>query len=379
MHIPFNKPFVTGNEIANVSLVMASRQFAGNGPFSSQCESWFETRISGSRAFLVNSCTAALEMSALLCDIKPGDEVIMPSYTFVSTASAFVSRGAVPVFIDIREDTLNINERLIEAAITDRTRAIVVVHYAGVPCDMDEIIEIGRRYRIRVVEDAAQAILSKYKGRLAGGIGSAGCVSFHETKNIVAGEGGMLLVNEDVLASRAEIIREKGTNRARFFRGQVDKYTWVDLGSSFLVGEIPAAFLSAQLAEADVIMQRRLSIWNYYHCALSELEQKSLVRRPIVPSECEHNGHIYYLLMPCLASRSKFIELMKAAGIQVVFHYVPLHSSPYGRQVGRTSGSMAITNSVADRLVRLPIWVGLETQLESIVDNILSIVLKKLV
>ena len=299
-------------------------------------------------------------MAALLLDIEPGDEVIMPSYTFVSTANAFVLRGGVPVFVDIRPDTLNIDENLIESAITPRTKAIVPVHYAGVACEMDAIMDIARRHGLMVIEDAAQGIMSTYKGRPLGSIGHMGCLSFHETKNIIAGEGGALLINDASFVHRAEIIREKGTNRAQFFRGQVDKYTWCDVGSSYLPGELIAAFLWAQMEAADEITRPRLALWNTYHQAFAALEQDTLVRRPVVPQHCAHNAHMYYLLLPDLARRTEFIEHMRKRGIGTVFHYVPLHRSAAGERCGRSHGELTVTADLADRLVRLPLWVGLE-------------------
>jgi len=309
-------------------------------------------------------------MAAILANIQPGDEVIMPSYTFVSTANAFVLRGATPVFVDIRPDTLNIDETLIEAAITPKTKAIVPVHYAGVACEMDAIMDIATRHKLLVIEDAAQGILSTYKGRALGSIGHLGCYSFHETKNIISGEGGALLINSSDLIERAEIIREKGTNRSQFFRGQVDKYTWADIGSSFLPGEVVAAFLWAQMQEADRITSERLQIWHSYHNALGSLERMGRIRRPIIPSNCSHNAHMYYLLLDNLQDRTNFIDSMKRLGVSSVFHYVPLHSSPKGITCGRAFGQLASTSSVANRLVRLPMWVGLLTEMNYLIEKI---------
>jgi dTDP-4-amino-4,6-dideoxygalactose transaminase len=292
----------------------------------------------------------------------------MPSFTFVSTANAFVLRGAKPVFVDIRADTLNIDEGRIEAAITDRTRAICVVHYAGVACEMDPIMEIASRHGLKVVEDAAQGIFSSYRGKPLGSIGTFGALSFHETKNIISGEGGALLVNDDSYGQRAEIIREKGTNRSQFFRGDVDKYTWVDVGSSYLPGEITAAFLAAQLEEGESITQRRLAIWDRYHAWAEPLERDGFVRRPVVPEHCTHNAHMYYLLLPGLKQRTEFMRLLREAGIGAVFHYVPLHSSPAGLRLCRAHGGMDVTDDMSDRLVRLPLWVGLEDQLDRVLD-----------
>jgi dTDP-4-amino-4,6-dideoxygalactose transaminase len=360
MKTPFNKPHMTGKELWYVAQAHANGHLAGDGAFTRRCAGWLEQRIGCRRALLTHSCTAALEMAALLIDIRPGDEVIMPSYTFVSTANAFVLRGAVPVFVDIRPDTLNIDEKRIEAAITSRTRAIVPVHYAGVACEMDAIMDIAARHDLVVIEDAAQGILSTYKGRPLGSIGHMAALSFHETKNIISGEGGALLVNDARFVERAEIIREKGTNRSQFFRGQVDKYTWVDIGSSYLPGEILAAFLWGQMEEADAITRRRLDLWASYHHWFAATERAGRVRRPIVPPDCRHNAHMYYLLLPDAASRTAFIACLETVDIHCVFHYVPLHTSPMGRRVGRSAGSMQHTEALSERLVRLPLWVGLE-------------------
>jgi dTDP-4-amino-4,6-dideoxygalactose transaminase len=366
--VPFNKPYLSGKESVYIAEAHANSMLAGDGPFTKRCHAWIEAKTGCAKALLTHSCTAALEMAALLLDIQAGDEVIMPSYTFVSTANAFVLRGGVPVFVDIRPDTLNIDEKLIEAAITRRTKAIVPVHYAGVACDMDPIIEMAREYKLMVVEDAAQGMMASYKGRSLGSIGDLGCLSFHETKNVISGEGGALLVNNPKLVERAEIIREKGTNRSQFFRGQVDKYTWVDVGSSYLPGEIIAAFLWAQLEEAQPITKRRLDIWANYHAAFKELEVAHRLRRPILPDTCQHNAHMYYLLLKDLEDRNRFIDQMKQKGVNCVFHYVPLHSSPAGRRYGRTHGSLAVTESVGDTLVRLPIWVGLAEEQSLVID-----------
>jgi len=355
--IPFNRPYMTGRELAYIAQAHANGHLSGDGPFTKRCNAWLEQTTGAMRALLTHSCTAALEMAALLLDLEPGDEVIMPSFTFVSTANAFVLRGAVPVFVDIRADTLNIDENLIEAAITPRTRAICVVHYAGVGCEMDAIEAIAARHGLTIVEDAAQGILATYRGRPLGAIGGLGALSFHETKNLISGEGGALLVNDARFAERAEIIREKGTNRSQFFRGQVDKYTWVDVGSSYLPSEILAAFLAAQIEEADTINARRLALWNRYHEAFAPLEAAGRLRRPIVPAHCTHNAHMYYLLLDDLDARTQFIASLKANDIHPVFHYVPLHSAPAGRKYGRASGDLAITDRTGERLVRLPLWL----------------------
>jgi dTDP-4-amino-4,6-dideoxygalactose transaminase len=311
-------------------------------------------------------------MAALLLDIQPGDEIIMPSYTFVSTANAFVLRGGIPVFVDIREDTLNLDERLIEAAITPRTRGIVPVHYAGVGCEMDTILSIAQRHGLKVIEDAAQGVMASYKGRALGSMGDLGAYSFHETKNVISGEGGALLVNDSQLALRAEIIREKGTDRSRFFRGEVDKYTWQEVGSSFLPGEIIAAFLWAQFEDADRITQERLSSWRYYHEILQPLEAKGILRRPIVPEDCQHNAHMYYILLAPEIDRQKVLNEFKRHDIWSVFHYVPLHSSPAGQRYGRVHGTLNVTVDHSERLVRLPIWVGLTQQQQERVLAILQ-------
>jgi len=373
MNIPFNKPYMTGKELWNIAQAHAKGHLAGDGSFTKLCSRWLESRIGVQSALLTHSCTGALEMAAMLADLGPGDEVIMPSFTFVSTANAFVLRGAVPVFVDIRRDTLNIDAERIEAAITPRTRAIVPVHYAGVGCDMDAIMDIARRHDLVVIEDAAQGIMSSYKGRPLGGIGHMAALSFHETKNIISGEGGALLVNDKRFLARAEIIREKGTNRSQFFRGQVDKYTWVDFGSSYLPSELIAAFLWAQIEEADAITRRRLDIWNTYHRFLQQAEVDGKLVRPTVPPDCAHNAHMYYLLLPNLAIRTAFISRMKEAGMQCVFHYVPLHSSPYGVKVGRASGEMTCTTELSDRLVRLPLWLGLEEHQPEVIRRILDV------
>lgn len=362
--IPFNWPHMTGKELYYIAESHFNGRLAGDGPFTKRCHAWLEQRTGCHKALLTHSCTAALEMSALLLDIQPGDEVIMPSYTFVSTANAFVLRGGVPVFVDIREDTLNLDERLIEAAITPRTKAIAPVHYAGVACEMDTIMDIARRRGLKVVEDAAQGVMSTYKGRALGSIGDLGAYSFHETKNVISGEGGALLVNDPALTLRAEIIREKGTDRSRFFRGEVDKYTWQEVGSSFLPGELIAAFLWAQLEEAQRITTQRLALWERYHQALEPLEARGLLRRPVVPRECQHNAHMYYVLLAPEINRQSVLSMLKDAAINAVFHYVPLHSSPAGQRYGRVHGSMEMTDRQSERLVRLPLWLGLTPEMQ---------------
>jgi dTDP-4-amino-4,6-dideoxygalactose transaminase len=375
--IPFNWPYATGKELAYVAEAQRNHQLSGDGPFTKRCHQWIEQQTGCARALLTHSCTSALDLAALLLDIKSGDEIIMPSYTFVSTANAFVLRGAIPVFVDIREDTLNLDEQLVEAAITPRTRAIVPVHYAGVSCEMDSILAIAKRHNLRVVEDAAQGMTANYKGRALGALGDLGSFSFHETKNVISGEGGSLLVNDPELVLRAEIIREKGTDRSRFFRGEVDKYTWQDIGSSFLPSDITAAFLWAQLEEAQNIARKRLIIWQRYHVLLAPLEQQGLLRRPIVPPECQHNGHIYFILLAPEIERQVVLEELKWNKIGAVFHYVPLHSSPAGTRFGRSHGDLSLTTSLSQRLIRLPMWLGLaETQQQRIVD-VLSIFLRR--
>ena len=372
MNIPFNKPYMTGKELWYIAQAHANGHLAGDGSFTKRCNTWLEKRTGAHKALLTHSCTAALEMAAILADIQAGDEVIMPSYTFVSTANAFVLRGGVPVFVDIRPDTMNIDETKIEAAITEKTKAIVPVHYAGVGCEMDVIMAIGRKHNLLVIEDAAQGIMSTYKGRPLGSIGDLGTLSFHETKNIISGEGGALLINSTEMADRAEIIREKGTNRSQFFRGQVDKYTWVDVGSSYLPGELIAAFLWAQMEEADGITKRRLDLWANYHQWFANLEKAGKIRRPIIPRECVQNAHMYYLLLPSLDLRTALIERLKTKEINTVFHYIPLHSSPYGQRIGRAVGDMMNTNIAGERLVRLPLWLGLEEKQTEIISRVIE-------
>ncbi|WP_299479833.1 dTDP-4-amino-4,6-dideoxygalactose transaminase [uncultured Roseibium sp.] len=361
-HIPFNWPHMTGKELYYIADAHFKGRLAGDGPFTKLCHAWIEQNSGCSKALLTHSCTAALEMAALLLDIEPGDEVIMPSYTFVSTANAFVLRGGVPVFVDIREDTLNLDERLLEAAITPRTRAIVPVHYAGVGCEMDAILSIARKHGLHVVEDAAQGVMASYKDRMLGSIGDLGTYSFHETKNVISGEGGALLVNDETLSVRAEIIREKGTDRSRFFRGEIDKYSWQEVGSSFLPGELIAAFLWAQLEEAQKITEQRLANWHYYHDLMEPLEASGILRRPIIPAECRHNAHMYYVLFAPDIDRQSVLETFKKNGIDSVFHYVPLHSAPAGMRYGRAHGNLEITNEYSERLVRLPFWTTITVE-----------------
>lgn len=376
MHIPFNKPYMTGKELWYIAQAHANWHLAGDGPFTEKCQAWLEDNIGCHKALLTHSCTAALEMAAILANIQPGDEIIMPSYTFVSTANAFVLRGGIPVFIDIRPDTLNIDESKIEAAITGKTKAIVPVHYAGVGCEMDTIMAIAKKYNLLVIEDAAQGAMANYKGRPLGSIGHMAAISFHETKNIISGEGGALLINDSNLIERAEIIREKGTNRSLFFKGQADKYTWVDIGSSYLPSELVAAFLWAQMEQAEDITKRRLGIWAKYHDSLLALERIGKVRRPIISAKCTHNAHMYYLLLPDLEQRTSFISYLKEKGIGAVFHYIPLHSSPAGSKYSRSHGSLKITQEISDRLVRLPLWIGIEERLEYVTQQVIEAVMQ---
>ncbi|EUC14714.1 dTDP-4-amino-4,6-dideoxygalactose transaminase [Paraburkholderia hospita] len=375
--IAFNWPYMTGKEMQYIAQSHADGRLAGDGPFTKLCHQWIERSTGCCKALLTHSCTAALEMAAMLLDIRPGDEIIMPSYTFVSTANAFVLRGGVPVFVDIREDTLNIDERLIEAAITPRTRAIAVMHYAGVSCEMDTILQIARAHGLPVIEDAAQGVTATYKGRTLGAIGDIGAYSFHETKNVISGEGGALLVADPKMARRAEIIREKGTDRSRFFRGEVDKYTWQEVGSSFLPGELTAAFLWAQLEEADRITASRLEIWDRYHTQFAAFERDGLLRRPVVPAECGHNAHMYYILLPQHQKRQEVIDGLKAVGVSVVFHYVPLHTSPGGLKYGRPHGQLSVTDRQSQSLIRLPIWVGLTPSDQDYIVEHLGMLLRK--
>ena len=357
--IPFNIPPRVGTEEKYIAEAIASRKICGDGQFTKRCNAWIEERFGAKKALLTTSGSTALDMAALLCGLKPGDEVILPSFTFSSTANSFVLAGAKLVFVDIRPDTMNIDETEIERAITDRTRVIVPVHYAGVACEMDTIMDIARRHGLMVVEDAAQGVMSSYKGRPLGTIGDFGCFSFHETKNYSMGEGGALLVNNGAYIEKAEILREKGTNRAKFFRGQVDKYTWVDFGDSYLPSEINAAYLWAQLEKADEINNDRLRTWNGYDRAFRPLEEKGLLECPAVPDGCVHNAHMYFIKLRTLSERTAFIDYMKANDILTVFHYVPLHSAPAGLKFGRFDGEDEHTTSDSDRLVRLPLYYGL--------------------
>ncbi len=360
--IEFNvAPFV-GKETDYIKEAIASHKICGDGSFTKKCNSWIENQSGTEKALLTTSCTHALEMAAILCDIQPGDEVIMPSYTFVSTADAFVGRGAKIVFVDIRPDTMNIDETLIEAAITEKTKAIVPVHYAGVSCEMDAILDIANRHGLKVVEDAAQGVMAYYKGKALGTFGDYGCFSFHETKNYSMGEGGALLIRDNENIERAEIIREKGTNRSKFFRGQVDKYTWVDFGSSYLPSDINAAYLYAQLEAAEEINNNRLATWNRYYEALKPLADEGKIELPYVPEYCTHNAHMFYIKAKDLVERTRLIAYLKENGISAVFHYIPLHSAPAGLRYGRFFGEDKYTTKESERLTRLPMYYGLEPE-----------------
>lgn len=362
-------------ELKYITMAHTNGILAGDGPFTKNCHDWLERMTGCNKALLTHSCTASLEMAALLLDVQPGDEIIMPSYTFVSTANAFVLRGGIPVFVDIREDTLNIDERLIESAITSRTRAIVPVHYAGVACEMDAILSIAKKYGLMVIEDSAQGIMSSYKGRALGSIGDLGAYSFHETKNVISGEGGAIVINRPELVLRAEMIREKGTDRSRFFRGEVDKYTWQEIGSSYLPGELIAAFLWAQLENAEKITKNRLISWRRYHEMLGPLEIEGVLRRPVIPKECAHNAHMYYVLLSPNINRQHVLDEFKKSQIAAIFHYVPLHSSPAGIRLGRNHGTLDMTNLASENLIRLPLWVGISEEQQCRVVDILRVII----
>ncbi|MBS4084806.1 MAG: dTDP-4-amino-4,6-dideoxygalactose transaminase [Rhizobiales bacterium] len=372
--IPFNWPPLVGGELDALRSVLERRELTGNGHFTQLCQQWIKDRLHVTEALLTHSCTGALEMAALLCNLVPGDEVIMPSFTFVSTANAVVLRGATPVFVDIRRDTLNLDENLIEAAITPRTKAIFVVHYAGVPCEMKKIMEIAKRHGLVVVEDAAQALLSEYEGKPAGSIGDAGCISFHATKNVVSGEGGAFVTSRPDFSEQAHVLWEKGTNRREFQDGRVDKYTWVDHGSSFLPSELIAAFLHVQLSSADRIIEDRLASWNAYHERFASLEQVGAIVRPTIPGNVTHNGHIYYILLPDVEERTRVIRELAARGINAVFHYVPLHDSPAGKKYTRVHGTLPVTEEMHARLVRMPLWTGIGDQVEIVAEAVHDIV-----
>jgi dTDP-4-amino-4,6-dideoxygalactose transaminase len=371
--IYFNIPPFTGKETEYIKEAILGHKISGDGIFTKKCSEWIEQKTGTKKALLTTSCTHATEMAALLADIKPGDEVIMPSYTFVSTADAFVLRGATAVFVDVRPDTMNIDENLIEDAITDKTRAIVPVHYAGVSCEMDTIMDIAARHNLMVIEDAAQGVMSYYKGKALGTIGDFGCFSFHETKNYSMGEGGCLLIRDKAYIEKAEIIREKGTNRSKFFRGEIDKYTWVDAGSSYLPSDMNAAYLYAQLEAADKIMDDRMASWNSYYKLLSPLQEKGLLELPVIPADCEHNAHMFYIKAKDLEERTALIKHLRANDIASVFHYIPLHGAPAGKRYGRFHGEDRYTTTESERLTRLPLYYGLEPEtVEMICDKILE-------
>jgi dTDP-4-amino-4,6-dideoxygalactose transaminase len=368
-YVPFNKPSLVGEEIKNILEAIERGQLSGDGHFTRQCNRKIIELTGAKAALLTHSCTAALEMAAILCDLGPGDEVIMPSFTFVSTANAVALRGATPVFVDIEPSTLNIDPEEVAKAVTPATRAIFAVHYAGFPADMDALAAIARDHNLVLVEDAAQALGSRYKGRLAGSLGDLGAFSFHETKNIISGEGGALTVNREDLLTRAEIIREKGTNRSRFLRGQVDKYTWVDIGSSFLPGELIAAFLYGQLMRSDIINERRLIMFARYMEAFADLEAKGRVMRPRASPDTTGNGHMFYLLLDDIEDRDGFIRHLKAHDITAPFHYVPLHSAPAGQRYAKSAGSLSVTNDISARLVRLPLFFELGHEIDRVIDH----------
>lgn len=369
--IDFNVPPYVGTEMSYIKDAILKHKICGDGEYTKKCSAWLEEKTGTPKALLTTSCTHATEMAALLCDIKPGDEVIMPSFTFVSTADAFVLRGAKAVFVDIRPDTMNIDEKLIENAITDKTKAIVPVHYAGVSCEMDTIMDIAKRHNLYVVEDAAQGLMSSYKGKALGTIGDFGCFSFHETKNYSMGEGGALLIQDAERVEEAEILREKGTNRSKFFRGQIDKYTWMNYGSSYLPSELNAAYLWAQLEKADEIYNNRMWAWEYYHQELKELQKAGYIELPNIPEGCVHNGHMYYVKAKDLEERSALIKYMNDRDVNSVFHYIPLHSAPAGLKFGRFAGEDKYTTKESERLMRLPMWYGItEKETEQVVKTL---------
>ena len=369
--IEFNIPPVVGKELDYIKEAMNNKKICGDGEFTKKCSKWMQERFNVNNILLATSCTSALEMAAILADINPGDEVIMPSYTFVSTADAFVLRGAKIVFVDIRPDTMNIDEKLIENAITNKTKAIVVVHYAGVSCEMDTILEIAKKHNLKVVEDAAQGVMSEYKGKALGTIGDLGCYSFHETKNYSMGEGGAIAFNNNDYREKAEIIREKGTNRSKFIRGQIDKYTWIDFGSSYLPSELNAAYLYAQLEMADEINENRLKSWNKYNELLQDLKNEGKIDLPTIPEGCKHNAHMYYIKAENIEERTRLIKYLRENGVEAVFHYIPLHTAPAGKKFGRFNGEDKYTTKESERLLRLPMHYNLsENDIEYIVEKI---------
>ena len=373
--IPYSKLYTTNQELEYIAQAIANGQVAGDGAFTKKCQQWLQSTLGSQKVLLTHSCTAALEMAVILANIQPDDEVIMPSYTFVSTANAVVLRGATPVFVDIRPDTLNLDETQVEAAITSQTKAIMPVHYAGISCAMDALKGLATEYGLALIEDAAQGLGSAYKNQPIGSLGQMAAFSFHATKNIVSGEGGALAINDPALIERAEIVWEKGTNRSQFFRGTVDKYTWVDVGSSYLPSDLLAAFLWAQLGQADAITQQRLEYWQHYHEAFADLERQGKVRRPTVPPECQHNAHIYYLLVNDCATRTRVLSTLKQHDIQATFHYVPLHSAPAGRKYGRSHSKLIVTEDICDRIVRLPLSAALTMEE---IDRVIALVLQTL-
>jgi dTDP-4-amino-4,6-dideoxygalactose transaminase len=372
--VPFNRPVAVGTEFDYVAEAIANGQLSSDGEFTARCADLLREETGARLVLLTHSCTAALEMSVMLAEVSPGDEVIMPSFTFVSTASSVVLRGGVPVFVDVRPDTLNLDEALIGDAITSRTKAIFPVHYAGVACEMDAILEIASGHGLAVLEDAAQGLMASYRGTPLGAIGDLGALSFHETKNVTCGEGGALMVNDDRFVERANLLRDKGTNRKQFFRGEVDRYTWVDLGSSYGLGELNAAFLWGQLEQRRAITRRRLKVWWRYHEAFGPLEDQGLIRRPVVPDDRLHNAHLYYLLVPDRATRDRLLVELEEREVYAVFHYVPLHSAPAGRRYGRTHGTLEVTDDVSGRLVRLPLWAGMaDEQVEHVIASVAEV------
>lgn len=373
--IPFNKPYLIGKELEYIKQAIKKGYLAGDGEFTKKCNKWIEDNIKCKKALLTHSCTAALEMAAILIDINPGDEIIMPSYTFVTTANAFVLRGGIPVFVDIRPDTLNIDEKKIEEAITEKTKAIVAVHYAGVSCEMDKIMDIAKKFNLYVIEDAAQGLFSFYKNKPVGSIGHLATLSFHETKNIISGEGGALLINDEKFIERAEIIREKGTNRSKFFRGEIDKYTWVDIGSSYLPSELIAAFLFAQMEKAEQITDKRKFLWQIYNEGLKNLPG---IKMPFIPDYIKHNAHMFYIIAKNFKQRTELIKFLKLKKINSVFHYVPLHDSPAGKIFSRSSGNLEITNIISDTLLRLPLFYELsEKEVNQIIKALKEFYLKE--
>lgn len=371
--IPFNIPPVAGTEEKYIAQAIANHKICGDGEFTKKCTAWLSESLGNRKVLLTTSCTSALEMAALLCDVKAGDEVILPSFTFCSTADAFVQRGAVLVFVDVRPDTMNIDEKKIEAAVTPKTKVICAVHYAGVACEMDAIMDIARRHNLKVVEDAAQALFSSYKGKPLGTIGDFGCLSFHETKNLSMGEGGALIINDENKYEAAEIIREKGTDRSKFIRGQIDKYTWRDYGSSYLPSDMNAAYLWAQLEQKDKIQDSRMAVWNRYNEAFTALAKKGKVSLPFIPEGCVHNAHMFYLITASLEERSALIKHLKENEIAAVFHYIPLHSAPAGVKFGRFDGKDEITTPYSERLVRLPLYYGLtDEEQQKVIDTVLE-------